>query len=439
MQTKVDFKDVFNRLMVGWIVNFGCIAVFASSGWYVPDKLVPFVGFIMLIIVWMYGGSNMAQRRHNCSLMNHYTIYALLTCATAMLIINLMHTRWYGGLHTNVPLNQEGPFISSLWVMSIAAVYFLIAIFRRTKPYYCVACKAQNDISVRCAVQSNVFHNEMIFQLRMIFGLCLTVAIIGWIYYHYFYINININVPDTFFYYVIPLVVYALSVVYLAARYSGMRFEATITPNVQERDACTTVRFMIVRGDEIMLREVAHDSGSNMSMWDTPAARTLSMTEHLRMSEARSIFTELSGTDKFSLRELFTTSTPNNNTLHYAAFLDDDDSGMPYLQGSWFNLYEVSGMMKSGLVARSFAYEMHRVYTMTLAWKTYDVNGKRLYPIKNYRPTFRLSDFKHWEVDYNDLQWLNVAKNNEDVPFSRLRKFWRTYITHSDLLWRRFR
>jgi hypothetical protein len=59
-----------------------------------------------------------------------------------------------------------------------------------------------------------------------------------------------------------------------------------------------------------------------------------------------------------------------------------------------------------------------------MAWKTYDRQGRKLYPIKHYRPTFRLRDLKRWTVDYDDLFWLTVATNNQDRPFFRVRKIW---------------
>lgn len=72
--------------------------------------------------------------------------------------------------------------------------------------------------------------------------------------------------------------------------------------------------------------------------------------------------------------------------------------------------------------------EFRRIYTVTMAWKTYDYNGKRLYPIKNYKPTFRLKDFGEWNVDYDDPNWLNIAYNNEDRFMFRLRGLWRKYV-----------
>ena len=59
-----------------------------------------------------------------------------------------------------------------------------------------------------------------------------------------------------------------------------------------------------------------------------------------------------------------------------------------------------------------------------MAWKTYDRNGRRLYPIRHYRPTFRLRDLREWTVDYDDQSWFDIAQNNEDRRFFRLRNFW---------------
>ena len=63
-----------------------------------------------------------------------------------------------------------------------------------------------------------------------------------------------------------------------------------------------------------------------------------------------------------------------------------------------------------------------------MTWKTFDRTGRRLYNIKNYKPTFRLRDLKDWDVDYNDIAWLFVSANNQDCPFFKTRKLWNKYI-----------
>ena len=60
-----------------------------------------------------------------------------------------------------------------------------------------------------------------------------------------------------------------------------------------------------------------------------------------------------------------------------------------------------------------------------MAWKTYNRQGRRLYPIKHYKPIFRLRDFKEWDVDYNDPAWLQISEENEDTRFYRARRLLR--------------
>ena len=72
--------------------------------------------------------------------------------------------------------------------------------------------------------------------------------------------------------------------------------------------------------------------------------------------------------------------------------------------------------------------ELYRIHNITMAWKTYDRRGRRLYPIRHYKPTFRLRDLKDWDVDYNDIVWLRVAGNNEDKPLYHVRRFINRYL-----------
>ena len=90
----------------------------------------------------------------------------------------------------------------------------------------------------------------------------------------------------------------------------------------------------------------------------------------------------------------------------------------------WFDAYMIDAAMAKGIIAAPLANELFRIHTITMAWKTYDRRGKRLYPIRHYRPTFRLGDLRGWKVDYDDTDWLAVAYNNEDRRFYHMRRFW---------------
>ena len=118
------------------------------------------------------------------------------------------------------------------------------------------------------------------------------------------------------------------------------------------------------------------------------------------------------------------------NVLHYAIFLKDDATPDLRLSGKWETIDELDRQLKAGMLAPQMLSELNRIYNVTMAWKTYDRDGRRLYPIKHYHPTFRLRDFKNWDVDYGDLHWLDIATNNEDRPFFKLRRFWRKNFRH---------
>lgn len=85
-------------------------------------------------------------------------------------------------------------------------------------------------------------------------------------------------------------------------------------------------------------------------------------------------------------------------------------------------------LTNEGRVSPLLCSEIDRIYKITMAWKSYDCQGYRLYVIKNYKPTFRLRDFRNWDVYNNDSNWLFVAINNEDIPFFRVKRLWHKFI-----------
>jgi hypothetical protein len=93
-----------------------------------------------------------------------------------------------------------------------------------------------------------------------------------------------------------------------------------------------------------------------------------------------------------------------------------------------FPLSKIKELIADNKVSEIFKSEIERIYKMSMAWKTYDIKGEKIYNIRNYKPTFRVCDIKDWDVDYNDISWLFVSGNNADRPFFKIRKFWYKYI-----------
>ena len=111
------------------------------------------------------------------------------------------------------------------------------------------------------------------------------------------------------------------------------------------------------------------------------------------------------------------------NVFHFICCLPAKETiNSTSVRGQWFTLSQLQRLLYNHELTKMLASEIHRLYTVTMAWKTYDADGNRLYRIKNYRPTFRLKGICDWDVDFNDSQWLEVARFNEDKPLFHLRK-----------------
>lgn len=440
MSKKANYNQVLDVLLKIWVVCFGSITAVAVAGWFVPYQWLPILSFSLILVVIWCGNHFMSTGHINCSLLTHYTIYTLFTATVIMLAINYAYEKdiilpWLRMAGDKSMNTVDMPYITSCIIYPVATLFFAIAAFRRSRTNYCAHCHERSSFSLREAIEHGQFIAEAKRIIYLYLILSALLATIDVSYFLAYYDDTNINTSDTYFLFIFPAIFYLLSIIYLTTRFQNLKFEINFKANAQTDDSFSQLRFMVVRDDKIMLRQ-AFEGEDAPELWDTPATHEMPLTENVSDDEARKIFTSLAGTEAFKIRHLFNTSTTSSNSFHFAAFIDDDIEAT-MLEGEWFNLYQIDTMLKTGKIARPFAYEIHRVYTMTMAWKSYDRNGKRLYPIKNYKPTFRISDFKDWDLDYTDMHWMMVAENNADRPFFKMRQFWRRYISGADKKWKR--
>lgn len=185
--------------------------------------------------------------------------------------------------------------------------------------------------------------------------------------------------------------------------------------------------------DSILL--VAPDCGTGDDIpgdmrLDTPVKIRLPYRERMTAADSMAYFRNLSNMDDVRIRFMYlnTNFNTDSNIFHYACFVDAPDLDGSRLKGEWYTLPQIQRMSGENRVAPALTAEINRIYTVSMAWKTYDRKGRRLYDIKHYRPTFRLRDFPKWDVDLNDPNWLFVAQFNEDSRFYRLKRLWRKYV-----------
>lgn len=340
-----------------------------------------------------------------------------------MLVINAACSRWLLGDHIIFePYNPRHPYICCLIIFPLAAIISVIYLMRGRNTRQCRICAAQFGLYKADGHVARLFFHESHYQLRLLLGLSLVLTAVETFYYFNYYIDVNYNSPDRFFFIWMPLAIYGLSLVFTAVRYMSMG--DTLAESTASRPLTslrTIIRFLVFSGDRLLLSPNAN------GLYDTPFSVKVNRIETDDKQVADKQFEQLTGIQDFTSRYLYSDSGFNtgSNIFHYAMFLPENDVDSSSLPGEWLAIDAIDRKLKAHQLAPSFVGEINRIYRVTMAWKTYDRNGRRLYPIKNYRPTFRLRDLCKVKADYNDLNWLNIATNNEDRPFFRLRKLWR--------------
>lgn len=333
---------------------------------------------------------------------------------------------------TGQPVNKDMPMFGVLISGPVTVLVTLYFIFQRKEPLVCQMCHVRHGNVIEKGFIGTLYRREWRYQTRLLCLLSLLLTIGGWFYYLEHYINVNISKSDYFIFLWSPLVLYVLSLIYLGWRYYSLWvfYCQNDEHHLVMTDSNSTLRFIVLSDNKILLdiRSIGDkfDNGQDVKRFETPAVVNLPYQERMDSARAAQLFKQVSGISADEVRPIY--DSPDNvtfrNIFHYFAFLNSpQEVADSKLEGEWFTIGELRQLIDQKLIAPNLAAELSRIYRVAMAWKTYDREGRRLYQIKHYRPTFRLKDIRSWDVDYSDGHWLMIAHRNEDSRFFRIRKF----------------
>ncbi|MDE6321899.1 MAG: hypothetical protein K2L93_06315, partial [Muribaculaceae bacterium] len=416
-----------------------CLVALSLVSMWIPMFWVPFLGLCMSLMLYHMQRRSHKDKPQICGrtvyVVNLTLIWSSLIMIAYYIAIN--YTDWISEVWLkNVPVNHEIPYIPILITGPVSVLICSWLLMSGRKHPFCRRCVISNGDPAERGFIGRVLDQESSTQMWLLLILSLLLTIGEYAYYVISFITTDLNSSDAFFFGWVPAIVYVMSLAYLSLRYSGLLayYIRELSGTVFQKGNFSMVRFLIISGDHLFLAEP--DSTSNLvnlqnSKYDTPSVLTVAYQSRISDWEAENYFKGTSGIDA-KIRFLYRTDTEDSgsNIFHFAALIEDTNiiDEQSRLKGQWVTLSTLQSMMDQNLVAPLLMSEIHRIYNVTMAWKTYDRSGTRLYDIKNYRPAFRLRDLPNWDVDYNDSTWLQVADNNEDRPFFHLRKLWRKYI-----------
>lgn len=414
--------QVLGTLWRNWAISFGAITLPLLLSLFIPRLWIPVVCLVEAWALIAFGKASDASMSSTCSLVMWVVSRTLALSALAMFCIAILCTDWMVPTVIHLQLyNSEIPFITCLVIFPILAVMCLIWLYGGLADSFCQRCQRRKGYYAGDSIVATLYYRETRYQMTIMLILSLVIGAVEYWYYFARYINSDLNNPDRFFFNYIPVIMYVLSLIFIGGRYTSMKaLYQTIQSQHDSHRNRTVVRFLIFCADELLLHLGANES------WDTPAEVTVGRTASLGMPRAELLFNEVSGHPAPSMRYCFTNDgfATSSNMIHYAVFIDPEQKDLFTHDDVWFNSYMLDSALSTSSLSPILANELFRIHTITMAWKTYDRNGRRLYPIRHYKPTFRLRDLRDWTVDYDDETWFDVAHNNEDRRFYKLRSFW---------------
>lgn len=415
-----NVDKVLRSMWRNWTIAFGAITLPILLSLFLPKLWIPFV---CLFAAW---GLHAAARQsssllvNTCSLVVRLASRTLFIAALVGFAIDLFCTDWI------IPkviffkiYNDEIPYITSLVIYPVSTLLCVWWLYFGLADRHCRRCQRRNGYYAGDSIVATLYYQEARYQVRLLLLISMTMGGIEYWYYFFRYINVNFAPPDRFFFHYMPLIVYLLSVAVLWGRYQSLRvmYMAVEDANPARRNR-TIVRFLVFCGNELLLVQRKDE------LWDTPAELITGRTNSIGDHPARVHLEKELGLERFTLRYCFTNNGFANGSIiiHYAAFIDESDKALLLTRDRrWFTMPMLDHGLANKTLAPLLANELYRIYTVTMAWKTYTREGRRLYPIRHYKPTFRFSDLPKWSVDYDDDHWLDVSHNNEDRSFFRLR------------------
>lgn len=430
-----SYENAIITLWLNWVLAMGAITLPVILRVYLPAMSIPVITFGAMGGLIAYDRFMAKGRMTVCPLINYIAIRTLGISATLMLSISIIYSKGFINYIDNTGLvNDKIPYLA---ILIIAPVLLLVTLWSKLRGNHFGACQncaiALGSISERGFI-GKLFSQESKYQRDFLIAMATMLIMVSWGYYFLFYVNVNLNQPDKFFFGWVPVILYIISSAYLGARYFTIwaYYFQDIEGSDKRRGSSTEVRYLVIYGDNIYLtRNEEFGDIPDSSMYDTPATLILSHRDNVSLTGATKVFGDISRlpSDKFEFRFMYLSHevAGYRNTFHFICSPADKDimSESAFGHGKWYNLSRLERMLHNHELSPMLAAEIHRLYTITMAWKTYDYEGRRLYKVKNYRPIFRLKDICDWDVDFNSPHWMNVAQFNEDKPFFKLRRLFR--------------
>ena len=375
-------RQMIATLSVNWLVVMVVIVVVMLMPAIFSRHLMPaIIALIAFGLARFYGKNRPAIAR--C------VVKSLAITATIMLIINLIN---YFGWIDNHLSNPDIPYITGLILFTTIAPVAVLIYIRHRRVKWPI-----HSLFKLCSDEDHL-------QIFILAAISTALAVGQWLYYCNVYINVNFNNRDWLLFNLTPLIFCLASIPAIFARY--FRINHSITAVYVGAKDKAIVRVFLISDNRTVL---APDKFGSM---DTPYTFTTENPDQQAVIDylhSHSIACE-------ETRYLFTGVTCDGlSPIHlYVAFVP---SFPP--EAKSYSLDDILGQLSSK-ISVEMAFEVIVVKVISVACRTYHIDGSPRYQLEEYHTSFCLNDLRIPNIDYNDLRWIEIARRHDRRFFRRL-------------------
>lgn len=438
--TQTDTRNGLFSVWFTWIVSSGAILAVMLVSLFLRPLLVPLVAVAIEVMFWSAIRQGRESKSTRCQLPLFITSRILFWSAVTMLGAILIIRHMPPADIIALGINKEIPFIPVLIMAPIGALVCGWMLLRGHRFPFCVDCKLRLGTPAERGFLGILYSQEGVTQIKVLLLGFILQSVAAIPYYFVKYVNESLTHADIYFFFGIPAALWLIGACYMTLRYVGIwrYYDQDVEGSLHRHGSSTRLRFLIIGDNRLLVSHPTDIAGGVADLRhakaDTPAKVVLPYRERMPIHEAEHYLRGILTLRDPKVKFLFSTTEwdVRCNVFHYVVNVSEED--MEYLSktvsgAEWLSLRDYNILLAKRALEPILSAEIYRIYTSAMAFKTYDRSGRRLYPIKHYHPTFRLSEVINYGLDFNDRHWLYVAHCNQDQPLYRLRSFWRRHIS----------
>lgn len=399
------------------------------SGFFSPVTF-PVISFFTAFVLFAYIRVKGKKQSGVCCYVTYLIARAILLYSFLGAILNLFYM--IGGQEYMYTLVKDAksvqvPFFPILLMAPVLFIVCIVAAAKKNKSTFCSYCLIRYGAPSERTFIGQYHNPEVSRMLKQLLLMSGVLTVVGWAYYIFLYNTADVSTFDKLIFIWLPVVIVIFLIISLAVRCTVFYVyysKRNRTEHSLHKCNSTLLRYIVVSDNSMFLAETPHGI-------DTPFLEYVKYTEYVPDSDARSCIVNKTGIKNGSLIFLYKHIDRDKKTgiYHYIYFIDEGAEKIAEEnEGRWCEAFNVEKEYGDAVISRALSAEIYRVYTMVMAKKCFTPEGKSIYNIKGYTPTFRLQDIRKINIDFNDPKWMMVSVFNERSKFYRLRKLWYKYV-----------